>query len=83
MAVNMFITFLNMTISGSLAAVLLILWRRATYRYIPSKFYYGLWLVLMCRLVVPFNIKSAFSVQEKIVKRKFKNNKNKCPQTPT
>ncbi|MBP1554401.1 MAG: M56 family metallopeptidase [Oscillospiraceae bacterium] len=62
MAVNMFITFLNMTISGSLAAVLLILWRRATYRYIPSKFYYGLWLVLMCRLVVPFNIKSAFSV---------------------
>ena len=62
MTANMFITFLNMSISGTLAAILLILWRYATYKYIPSKFYYILWLVLMCRLVVPFNFKSVFSV---------------------
>ena len=62
MIANMFITFLNMGISGTLAAILLIVWRRATYKYIPSKFYYILWLVLMWRLVVPFNFKSVFSV---------------------
>ena len=62
MTANMFITLLNMSISGTLTAILLIAWRRATYKYIPSRLYYILWLVLMFRLVVPFNIKSVFSI---------------------
>ena len=62
MAVNMFITFLNMSISGTLTAALLVLWRYVTYKYIPAKFYYILWLVLLCRLVIPFQFKSVFSV---------------------
>lgn len=62
MIANMFITFLNMSISGTLAAILLIVWRYASYKYIPSKFYYILWLVLLYRLMVPFNFKSVFSV---------------------
>jgi len=62
MIANMFITFLNMSISGTLAAILLIVWRYASYKYIPSKFYYILWIVLMYRLMIPFNFKSVFSV---------------------
>ena len=62
MLVNIFITFLNMSISGALVAVLLLLWRTVSYKYVPSKYYYGLWLLLMLRLVMPFTAKSAFSV---------------------
>lgn len=51
-----------MGISGTLRAILLIVWRKISYRYVPSKFYYALWLVLMFRFTVPFNFKSILSV---------------------
>lgn len=62
MLTNIFITFLNMSISGALVAVLLILWRTVSNKFIPSKFYYVLWIVLLFRLTVPFTPKSALSM---------------------
>ena len=62
MLINLFITFLNMSISGALVSVLLIAWRTFSHRHIPSKFYYILWMVLLFRLTVPFSPKSMFSM---------------------
>ncbi|MBE6878749.1 MAG: M56 family metallopeptidase [Ruminococcaceae bacterium] len=62
MLINMFITFLNMSISGALAAILLILWRSVSYKFIPAKFYYILWSALIIRLLMPFTFASPISL---------------------
>ncbi len=62
MLINIFITFLNMSISGALVAALLILWRTLSNRFVPSRFYYMLWIVLAFRLTIPFLPKSVFSL---------------------
>ncbi len=62
MLINMFITFLNMSISGALAAALLILWRSVSYKFIPAKFYYILWSALIIRLLIPFTFASHISL---------------------
>lgn len=59
---NLFITFLNMGISASIVALLLICWRQFSKRYIPSRFYYILWGTILFRLVVPFSFKSGISL---------------------
>lgn len=59
---NIFITFLNMSISAGIVAVLLIIWRQLSHKYIPSKFYYILWGTILFRLVVPFSFKSKISL---------------------
>lgn len=62
MLINLFITFLNMSISGALVAALLIVWRILSHRFVPSKFFYALWMVLIFRLIMPFTPKSFFSM---------------------
>lgn len=61
MITNLFITFLNMSISAGFVAILLIIWRKLTKKYIPYKFYYLLWSTLFFRLMFPFSFQSAFS----------------------
>ena len=62
MILRLFLHGLNMGISGSAGAVLLILWRQATRRRIPHRFFYLLWGVVFFRLCVPVSFSSAFSV---------------------
>ena len=62
MITNIFITFLNMSISAGLVAALLIVWRQLTKRHIPPRFYCILWATILFRLVVPFSIKSDISL---------------------
>ncbi len=62
MIANMFITFLNMTISATIGGMLLILWRRITQKYIPYKYYYILWGVLFLRFTMPVSFTSVFSL---------------------
>ncbi|MBQ7858911.1 MAG: M56 family metallopeptidase [Faecalibacterium sp.] len=62
MLINLFVSVLNMSISAALAAVLLFVWRVATRRVIPARFYYILWLVLLFRLAIPFTMPSSLSL---------------------
>ena len=62
MITNIFITFLNMSISAGIVALLLIVWRQLSQKYVPSKFYYLLWATVLLRLVVPFSFKSEISL---------------------
>ncbi|MEG1049217.1 MAG: M56 family metallopeptidase [Oscillospiraceae bacterium] len=61
MITNLFISFLNMSISASFVALLLIVWRGLTKKIIPYKFYYLLWGTLFFRLMFPFSFQSAIS----------------------
>ena len=51
-----------MSISAGIVALLLIIWRQLSHKYIPSKFYYLLWATVLFRLVVPFSLKSGISL---------------------
>jgi len=62
MLVNLFVAVLNMSISAAAAAAVLLVWRVVTQRFIPARFYYILWLVLLFRLLVPFTLPSPFSL---------------------
>lgn len=50
-----------MGISASIVAVLLLVWRQLSKKYIPSRFYYILWGTILFRLIVPFSFKSEIS----------------------
>ncbi len=62
MLINLFIDVLNLSISAALAAALLMVWRGITRRAIPVRFYYILWVVLLLRLLVPFQFSSRLSL---------------------
>lgn len=59
---QLFLHWLNMGVSGSVGAMLLILWRQLSKGRIPRRFFYILWGVVFLRLCVPASFSSAFSV---------------------
>ncbi|MFZ2538959.1 MAG: M56 family metallopeptidase [Oscillospiraceae bacterium] len=58
---NAFISILNMSITASYVALAVIL-VRTLFKKAPRVFSYGLWSVVMFRLVCPFSFESAFSL---------------------
>lgn len=62
MILQLFLHWLNMGVSGSVGAVLLILWRQFSKGRIPRRFFYILWGVVFLRLCVPVSFPSVFSV---------------------
>lgn len=57
-----FKAILNMSISASVAAVLIMLFRGITGKKIPRVFIYTLWSIVLLRLVLPFFLPSVFSI---------------------
>ena len=62
MILQLFLHWLNMGVSGSAGALLLILWRQLSKGRIPRRFFYILWGVVFLRLCVPVSFSSVFSV---------------------
>ena len=59
---KLFLCVVNMSISGSFAALCLLLWRTLTRRRFPAVMYYLLWATLYLRLVLPVSLRSVFSL---------------------
>lgn len=59
---NTFAAVLNMSITASIAAVLIIFFRWIFGRRLPKIFNYALWAIVLLRLIIPFSISSMFSV---------------------
>jgi beta-lactamase regulating signal transducer with metallopeptidase domain len=59
---NIFIAVLNMSITASIAAVLITFIRWIFGRRLPKIFGYTLWVIVLLRLFIPFFIPSMFSV---------------------
>lgn len=62
MLVNAFAVVLNMSITASVAAVLIIFFRWIFGKRLPKIFNYALWSIVLLRLLIPFSLPSMFSV---------------------
>lgn len=59
---NIFNTVLNMSITASVAAVLIICFRLILNNKLPKIFNYALWTIVLIRLLIPFSFSSIFSI---------------------
>lgn len=59
---NIFITVINMSITASIAALVVILLRAMSDKYLPKSFSYAIWVVVLLRLLIPFSFSSAVSL---------------------
>ena len=57
-----FSTILRMTITGSVAGVIIILFRQTLGNKLPKKFIYAMWTIVLIRLLIPFSFASTFSI---------------------
>ncbi len=57
----LFLQILNMSFNGSVVIVLVLL-LRLVLKKAPKIFSYGLWAVVLCRLILPFSFESIFSL---------------------
>ena len=62
MPTDVFYWVLNMSISGSVAGLILLLLRRI--KKIPRRIVYALWIVPLIRFVIPFGVPFEYSVAE-------------------
>lgn len=62
MLVNIFLTVLEMSVTASIAAVIVILLRQLAGRKLPVRFIYLAWAIVLIRLLLPFSIQSDFSL---------------------
>lgn len=59
---NIFLTVINMSITASIAALIVILLRQLSERKLSRNFIYAAWVIVLIRLLVPISIKSDFSI---------------------
>lgn len=59
---NIFLTVVRMSITASIAALTVILFRFAAGKKLPKSFSYAAWAIVLIRLLVPFSIESGFSL---------------------
>ncbi|MDF2985503.1 MAG: antirepressor regulating drug resistance protein, partial [Eubacterium sp.] len=59
---NIFITVVNMSITASIAALVVIFLRAVSDKYLPRTFSYAIWVVVLLRLLVPFSFSSSVSL---------------------
>lgn len=62
MLTNIFFMVLNMSITASVAAVLIIFFRWVFGSKLPRVFSYFLWSIVLVRLLIPFSLPSMFSI---------------------
>ena len=58
---NIFIAVLNMSITASAAAVLIVFFRWIFGNRLPKIFNYALWAIVLLRLLIPLSLPSMFS----------------------
>ena len=59
---NIFAGVLSMSITASVAAVLILFFRRVFGNKLPKVFSYALWAIVLLRLLLPFSLPSMFSI---------------------
>lgn len=59
---NIFTTMLNMSITASVAAVLIFFFRWILDNKVPKIFSYVLWFIVLVRMLIPFSFSSTFSI---------------------
>ncbi|SNS85541.1 Signal transducer regulating beta-lactamase production, contains metallopeptidase domain [Anaerovirgula multivorans] len=59
---NFFISVLNMSITASVVAIIIMILRRIFKNKLPKTFTYGLWAIVLIRLLIPFSFSSMFSL---------------------
>ena len=59
---NIFLTVINMSITASIAALIVILLRQLSERKLSRNFIYAAWVIVLIRLLVPISIKSDCSI---------------------
>ncbi|WP_419823107.1 M56 family metallopeptidase [Anoxybacterium hadale] len=59
---DVFLTVLNMSITAGFAALIVLFIRGSLGRVMPQLFSYGLWMIVLYRMVFPFSFPSIFSV---------------------
>ncbi|HEY5584412.1 MAG TPA: M56 family metallopeptidase [Ruminiclostridium sp.] len=59
---NIFTTVLNMSITASIAAIVIILVRTILHKSLPKLFSYAIWGVVLVRLLIPFSFSSMLSI---------------------
>jgi|GEM_PF-6322957 len=57
-----FNSLINMSITASIVALLIVLLRWVLGRYFNKTFFYALWAIVLIRLLVPFSLPSMFSI---------------------
>lgn len=59
---NTFTTLFNMSITASVAAILIIVFRWIFCNKLPKVLTYSLWMIVLLRLLIPFSFSSKFSI---------------------
>lgn len=59
---NIFLTVVKMSITASIAAIIVILLRKLAGKKLPVTFSYAAWVIVLVRLLVPFSVQSDFSI---------------------
>lgn len=59
---NLFRTVINMSITASIIALLIIAIRITIGKYLPKNFSYYLWFIVLLRLIIPLNFSSSLSL---------------------
>lgn len=59
---NAFTLILNMSVTASIATILIVFLRMLSRSRFPKAFVYALWAIVLVRLLVPFSIPSVFSI---------------------
>lgn len=62
MTENIFVSIINMSITASVAVVLIIFFKLMIGKKLPGIFNYALWAIVLFRLLIPFSVPSEFSV---------------------
>ncbi|WP_312650252.1 M56 family metallopeptidase [Aminipila sp.] len=64
--INVFMTVINMSITATFAALIILVFRSSLGKKMPKIFSYALWGIVLLRLVFPFSFSSVFSILDKI-----------------
>lgn len=62
MTENIFVSIINMSITASVAVVLIIFFKLMIGKKLPGIFNYALWAIVLFRLLIPFSVPSEFSI---------------------
>ncbi len=62
MTENIFVSIINMSITASVAVVLIIIFKLIFGKKLPGIFNYAIWAIVLFRLLIPFSVPSEFSI---------------------
>lgn len=63
---NIFMTIVNMSITATIAAFLILVFRSTIGRKLPKVLSYALWAIILLRLILPVSFTSTFSILDKV-----------------